>query len=113
MIKKKQKQQAHYLKGLTLSGGEPFCQAEACARLAEPVKALGLDVVTYSGYTYEQLIERRDPGTDALIRATDILVDGPFIEALRDVSLKFRGSGNQRIIDMNQTRAKGAPIFVE
>jgi anaerobic ribonucleoside-triphosphate reductase activating protein len=112
-VKKKQKQQARFLKGLTLSGGEPFCQAEACAWLAREAKKLGLDVVTYTGYTYEQLVERHDAGIDALLRETDILVDGPFIEALKDVSLKFRGSGNQRLIDMRRTREAGAPVPLE
>jgi anaerobic ribonucleoside-triphosphate reductase activating protein len=111
-VKKKQKQQTRFLKGITLSGGEPFCQAESCALLAKGAKKLGLDVVTYTGYTYEQLVERRDPGTDALLRETDILVDGLFIAALKDVSLRFRGSGNQRLIDMRRTRETGAPVFL-
>lgn len=88
------------VKGITLSGGEPFCQAAECAELAREVKALGQDVVVYSGYTYEQI---KDMGAhnsqiQALLSLTDILIDGPYLEEQRDLNLPFRGSANQRII---------------
>lgn len=88
------------LKGVTFSGGEPFCQAEALSRLAKELHEFGLHVMTYSGYTYEQLSEmaQSDESVAELLRQTDTLVDGPFILEKRDLSLQFRGSSNQRIL---------------
>ena len=90
------------LSGLTLSGGEPLLQAKAAAALARGVKALGKNVLLYSGYTLEELQElsRRDKDAARLLAYTDILIDGPYIEAERDIGLAFRGSRNQRIIKM-------------
>ena len=88
--------------GLTLSGGEPFCQAAACAELAKAAHARGKDVWTWSGWTYEQLREKaeREPEVAELLRQTDVLVDGPFIEAQRDLDLEWRGSANQRVLEL-------------
>jgi anaerobic ribonucleoside-triphosphate reductase activating protein len=113
MLKKKRKQKPGYLRGVTLSGGEPFCQAADCARLAGEAKKLGLDVAVYTGFTYEQLLEKQDPDVDALLSAADILVDGPFVLDLRDMSLRFRGSANQRLIDLNRSRQAGAVVLLE
>ena len=92
------------LTGITLSGGEPFCQAEALCELAELVKERGKTVVAYSGYTLEQLLEKgkTDPNVLRLLRLCDTLIDGPYIEAKRNLELLFRGSENQRIIDLNE-----------
>ncbi len=97
------------LAGVTFSGGEPFCQAEGFARLAELVKERGLSVTVFSGYTYEALTEaaEKDREVRRLLELTDILIDGPYVEEERDLTLQFRGSGNQRIIDMEQTRKTG------
>ena len=99
------------LRGVTFSGGEPFCQAGAFAELARRIKKLPghLDITVYSGYTYEQLAEMAsgDPGVSELLAEADFLVDGPYLEKQRDLSLPFRGSRNQRYIDLNRTRAKG------
>ncbi len=100
-------QKSPFLKGITFSGGEPFCQPAPLAELGKLVHAAGKDVMTYTGYTYEQLVEKRDPDVDALLRETDLLVDGPFIQAQRNLELKFRGSENQRLIDMKKTRETG------
>lgn len=94
------------LQGLTLSGGEPFAQPEACLALARGAKALGLDVWAYSGYTYEELIKRGGAALDLLF-VCDVLVDGPFILGERSLALKFRGSRNQRLIDLAETRRTG------
>ena len=97
-----------HLAGVTFSGGEPFCQPEKLARLGKRVKEeLGKTVMTYTGYTLEQLREKHDAGTNALLDVTDILVDGRYVEKLRDLTLLFRGSENQRVIDMNKTRRDG------
>lgn len=70
-----------------------------------------LDVTTFTGYTYEALLETHDPEIDALLLETDVLIDGPFVEAQKDLTLLFRGSRNQRIINMNKTRQSGFVIL--
>ena len=87
------------LRGVTFSGGEPFLQPRALVAVAQGVHALGRDVVTFTGYTYEALRASDDPWTARLLEETDLLVDGPYIEALRDPELRFRGSSNQRELD--------------
>lgn len=89
------------LSGITLSGGEPFLQPEPLAELAREVHRRGKTVMVYSGYTYEQLLARAagDAGTQQLLDEADILVDGPYVEALRNLELTFRGSENQRVLD--------------
>lgn len=96
------------LKGITFSGGDPFLQAKSCAIIAKEVHALNLDVVTYTGYTYEELLEKSESNSSwsDLLSETDILIDGPFILEQRDLSLKFRGSCNQRIINLRDERLK-------
>ena len=84
------------LAGATFSGGEPFEQAPALCAVAEGIHAMGKNVVTFTGYTYEALLRRPDPWTKYLLEMTDLLIDGPYIEALRDPELRFRGSSNQR-----------------
>ena len=74
------------IKGVTFSGGEPFCQAEGFLELAKILKEKGIDIVIFTGYLYEELLESED-------------IDGPFDNDKKDLSLKFRGSSNQRIID--------------
>lgn len=93
------------LDGITLSGGEPFDQAQGFAHLARGAKELGLNVWVYTGYTYETLCSKEGmPGWDELLAAADVLVDGPFILAQKDLLLRFKGSGNQRIIDLKRSR---------
>ncbi|GHV24764.1 anaerobic ribonucleoside-triphosphate reductase activating protein [Spirochaetia bacterium] len=100
------------LSGLTLSGGDPFTQARVCASLAEEVQAMGLSVMTYTGYTFEALWLANRPDWRRLIMASDVLVDGPFIRDLRNIDLRFRGSSNQRLIDVRQTFAAGKIIVL-
>lgn len=99
------------LKGITFSGGEPFCQPAALAELATRVHAAGRDVVTYSGWTYEELTAMRNAGIQRLLDETDLLVDGKFILARKNLELLFRGSENQRIIDMKKTREAGKIVL--
>jgi anaerobic ribonucleoside-triphosphate reductase activating protein len=101
------------LDGLTLSGGDPFVQAEACAALAEEVRDLGLSVFTYTGYTFETLWAAENSAWRRLIEATDVLVDGPFVRELRNIDLRFRGSSNQRLIDVRRTLAEGKILVLE
>jgi anaerobic ribonucleoside-triphosphate reductase activating protein len=89
-----------YLKGLTLSGGEPFLQPEAALWLGRAAKANGMELMVYTGYTWEEIMMSENNLFRELLLVTDILVDGPYMETQRDISLKFRGSRNQRIINV-------------
>lgn len=88
------------LDGITLSGGEPFEQAKACSILAKKVRELGLNVITYTGYTFEEILPKED--FRELLLETDILIDGRFDISKKSLMLEFRGSENQRIIDLNK-----------
>ncbi len=93
------------LDGITFSGGEPFLQAEACREIAREVRSAGVHVAAYTGYTLEELVADPLPGARALLALIDWLVDGPFLEEERDLSLPFRGSRNQRIREYRQIQA--------
>ena len=95
------------LTGITFSGGEPFLQPAPLTRLAKEAHKRGLDVWSYTGYTLEELLAKKNPAIDALLRELDVLVDGRYEEKLRDLTLNFRGSSNQRLIDMNTYRKTG------
>ena len=92
---------------LTLSGGEPMEQAAECAALAEAVHALGGNVWVYTGWRYEALVQEADPARLRLLAAADVLVDGPYVESERSLELRWRGSRNQRLIDLDATRRTG------
>ena len=96
--------------GLTLSGGEPFDQAEDCRKLALAAKESGLNVWSYSGYRLEQLLQ--DEEKAALLKELDVLVDGPFVLAERSLALAWRGSRNQRVIDVQKSLASGEVVLV-
>ena len=95
------------LNGITLTGGEPLLQVDAADELARAAKNFGLSVWCYTGYTFEDL----PPEAKSLLENVDVLVDGAFIESLRDLELQFRGSHNQRIIDLNKTRAQNKIVL--
>ena len=98
-------------RGVTFSGGEPFAQAEGFTRLAKLLKQRGYEVASYSGYTFEQLIN----GTEAqreLLKSIDVLIDGPFVMAQRSLEIAFRGSKNQRIIDVQKSLTAGEPMCI-
>lgn len=103
------------LDGVTFSGGEPFCQAAALSELGRMVQKKGLNVITYSGYTYEYLRKNSDNKNNygKLLDVSDYLVDGPFIAGQKDMLLKFRGSRNQRIIDVKKSEENGLAVTVE
>jgi anaerobic ribonucleoside-triphosphate reductase activating protein len=100
------------LDGLTLTGGEPFTQAAACAALAEAVRGMGLSVVTFTGCRWEELMAAGREEWRRLIEASDLIVDGPFVMALRDLDLRFRGSANQRLIDVRRSLAAGRVVEI-
>ena len=101
--------------GVTFSGGEPFCQPAAFCSLAAALKEArpDLNLMAYSGYTYEELTEMKDMDVDELLSKIDLLVDGRFIAEQKDLTLLFRGSSNQRVIDMNLTRQRGEVALAE
>ena len=101
------------LRGVTVSGGEPFCQPEALLPLLEGIKARGLDLFVYTGYLYETLQEMAlgRPAIGRMLELTDFLVDGPFLLRERDLTLRFRGSRNQRIIDLAASRLAGEVVL--
>lgn len=93
------------LSGVTLTGGDPFYQVDACLELAYKLQGHGLSLIVYTGFTYEQLDELRkeNESLDRFLHEIDFLIDGPYIKSQRDISLRFRGSSNQRIIDVKKT----------
>ena len=103
-----------YLDGLTLSGGEAFLQAEAAAEIAAAAKQAGLSVWCYTGYTFEELMGAdAPPHTMTLLQQLDVLVDGRFQEAEKDPELLYRGSKNQRILQVPQSLTKKNPIIAK
>ncbi len=98
-------------RGVTFSGGEPFAQAEGFLDLAKALKEKGYEVASYSGYTFEQLYK----GTAAqkqLLEYLDVLIDGPFIREEKSLEVPFRGSKNQRILDVPKSLQEGKPVSV-
>ncbi|MBQ4486271.1 MAG: anaerobic ribonucleoside-triphosphate reductase activating protein [Oscillospiraceae bacterium] len=103
------------LDGVTFSGGEPMCKAKALAFLAKKSHEMGLNVIVYTGYIFEYLLEHADDenGYMELLKETDILIDGPFVLKKRDLELKFKGSSNQRIIDVKRSLEEGKTVICE
>ena len=93
------------IRGVTLSGGEPFSQAAEHAELAKLLRENGYEVAVYSGYTFEQL-QNGTPEQKLLLENVDILVDGPFLLEQRTLDARFRGSRNQRVIKRFVKRGK-------
>jgi anaerobic ribonucleoside-triphosphate reductase activating protein len=95
---------------VTFSGGDPMLQAEALLPLAEAIRRQGKTIWCYTGYTYEQV--QHDKSMSRLLPYLEVLVDGPFIESLRDTSLLFRGSSNQRLIDIDRSKEGEISLWV-
>ena len=97
------------VRGLTLSGGEPLAQTEAVLQLTKGAKAMQKDVILYTGYTWEQVLEKQKK-EDALKELLDqlwLVIEGPFLEAQKNLALPFRGNTNQRVIDVAKSLASG------
>lgn len=101
--------------GVTFSGGEPFCQPEPCAYMARLLKEAGYHLMAYSGYTFEQLLEmsQKDDNVNEFLSLLDILIDGPFILEERSLELSFKGSRNQRTVDVKESIKQGRAVEVE
>lgn len=89
------------LDGITLSGGDPLYQVEAACEIAKRAQEMGLNVWCYTGFKYEDIMKSKK--MSIILPYIDVLVDGEFIKACRDLSLPFRGSSNQRIIDIKES----------
>ncbi|MEG1365658.1 MAG: anaerobic ribonucleoside-triphosphate reductase activating protein [Oscillospiraceae bacterium] len=96
-------------RGVTFSGGEPFAQCEGLCELAKLLKADGYELAAYSGYTFDELIQNEVQ--KALLQQLDILIDGKFVLAQRNLGLRFRGSENQRIINVPQSLASSKAVL--
>ena len=94
-----------YADGITLSGGDTLYQIDASTEIAEYAKSKGLDVILYTGFLFEEVLEmtKANQRLKDLLNNVDTLIDGPFILEQRHLSLKFRGSSNQRIIDVKKS----------
>ena len=95
------------LQGITLSGGDPLYQVNACLELVKKIKELNsdLDIIIYTGFTFEELANNFNKNNDllSLLKLSDILIDGKYEYSLRDLTLRFRGSSNQRVINLKKT----------
>lgn len=99
-------------RGVTFSGGEPFAQGAGFAKLARLLKKEGYEVASYSGFTFEQLL-KGTPAQRELLESLDVLIDGPFIQAEKSLELAFRGSRNQRILDVPRSLAAGQAVVIQ
>lgn len=100
------------LSGVTFSGGEPFCQAEALCAVADGLQGKK-HLMAYSGYTFEQLLALPDPWVRKLLCKLTMLVDGPFLQAQKGLELRFRGSANQRVLNVPASLAEGQAVWFE
>ena len=95
------------IKGLTISGGEPFMQIAEILELTKKAKFIGLNVLIYTGYTYEDLLNKGDQRIKDIFMYADYLIDGPFEINKKSYNLEFKGSSNQRLIDLSLTIRTG------
>jgi anaerobic ribonucleoside-triphosphate reductase activating protein len=95
------------IKGITLSGGDPFFQPQAASVIARDCKAHEKDVWAYTGFTWEQLMGQGDADMLELLKSCDVLVDGPYVQSLICFDLPFRGSSNQRLIAVQDSLRSG------
>lgn len=98
-------------KGVTFSGGEPFAQAAGFAKLAELLKEYGYEVASYSGYTFEELYHGTKEQQE-LLKKIDVLIDGRYEEEKRSLTIAYRGSTNQRILDVKKSLQKGEAVEI-
>lgn len=100
-----------YQSGITLSGGDPFFQPEAALEIAKFAKSVGLNVWAYTGFTYEALLS--DKSRLDLLKYVDVLVDGKFMIDKKSLNCKFRGSTNQRLIDVKKSMEAGGVVLYD
>jgi len=100
------------IEGITLSGGDPLLQAEQSLYLLRKAHETGLNVTLYSGDTYEHLLKSSNAFIVSIINEADYLIDGPYIDSQRDLTLLYRGSKNQRFINLSETRRSGHIVLM-
>ena len=101
-----------YQSGITLSGGDPFFQPEAALEIAKFAQSIGLNVWAYTGFTYEALLNG-DKNRLELLKYVDVLVDGKFMLDKKSLNCKFRGSTNQRLIDVKKSMETGGVVLYD
>ena len=99
------------IKGVTFSGGEPFCQPKGFLALARMLKKDGYELCAYTGYEIEQLMEDKEDYKFKLLEQLDILIDGRFELEKKSLDLKFKGSSNQRTLDVRESLKAGIPVL--
>ena len=99
--------------GVTFSGGEPFMQPKPLIELAKKVHSVRKDVTCYSGFTFEEILNSENEERVELLKNIDVLIDGKFILEQRNLELSFRGSENQRVIDVKKSLSENKIILVE
>lgn len=112
---KKQMRDLEGQDGITFSGGDPMEQADVCAELARYAKEFGFNIWCYTGYTFEELIERMEffPKIRDFLENVDVLVDGKFRIEEKSYDICFRGSKNQRIIDVKRSLDRGKVVLLD
>lgn len=99
------------LSGVTFSGGEPFVQAKTLVPLAKMIKEAGLELACYTGFVFEQLASDQVKGSRELLNYIDVLIDGKFVLSQRSLDLAFKGSKNQRTINVPQSLKEGKVVL--
>ncbi|NLG82819.1 MAG: anaerobic ribonucleoside-triphosphate reductase activating protein [Bacilli bacterium] len=100
-----------YIDGVTISGGEPFLQVDALLSFLTKLKdSFTKKIIVYTGYTFEELLNSKNPRIKLLLTEIDYLIDGPFDYTKRDLTLPYRGSTNQRIIDVKKSLEENCVI---
>lgn len=114
-IKKQILEASSYHDGITFSGGDPMCQVSACLEIAKFCKENDINVWCYTGYTYEELITRGKSNLKIMefLKNIDVLIDGKFVLEKKSLDVKFRGSTNQRIIDVKKSLEEEKTVLVE
>ena len=99
------------LSGITFSGGEPFVQAKTLIPLAKKLKEDNFEIASYTGYLFEDLVNDKVPFAKELLKYLDVLIDGKFVLSLKSMDLAFKGSSNQRTIDVQKSLKENKTIL--
>lgn len=112
---KKEMDELEFQSGITFSGGDPMMQPEALLELSKYTHQLGMNVWCYTGYTFEELLKKakEDSVFTEVLKEIDVLVDGRFVQKLKSFNVIFRGSTNQRIIDVKKSLESGKVVLIE
>ena len=101
------------ISGVTISGGEPMIQAKSLIEFAKEVKKRKLNLATYTGFTFEELIQKNDKNINELLSYIDVLIDGKFELDKKSYNLKFKGSSNQRTINVQESLKQAQVVLMQ